>query len=351
MQVRPLSVLGHPDFSEYVVHFTERDGGSLAPFAVQQLPPSEKFASILTGRIIQSFPVFGFSDPAVCLSECTARGVQHLIAGGRYGPFGVAFRKQFIFDVGGSPALYVRGDQWCAVRDWPIDLRAKAVRYWPGAVGESLPRHLEARSEWLGEREWRVVPSTGALAFDYSDVAFVIVSAPDWLDQLACRLGGEQGVAVRSLPRVVINAEGTVIERWPSDLNAFAAIEDEVMPDSADDLFDTDWRRETMLDARSQEQATRLLDALDSEELARRSDPDLIASRRRSLRPKDALETPEPDLCPVCGTKALEVEGFDQFGGNIGPGTCTVCGYYRSPFIADQEAISEHVDWLMGDGT
>jgi hypothetical protein len=239
------------------------------------------------------------------------------------------------------------------VEDWPPDLRAKAVRYWPGAKapGCALPRHLAAPSEWLGEREWRVVPSSGALKFTYDDVAFLIVPTMRWVDALADQLSDERSRQVRALKFVVLSEEGTVIARRPVDLDAFSLIEDEVPADSAQELFDTDWRRETLLDTRSQEQAQRVLEAIGEEELARRSDPDRIADLLRPVRAKYALDTPEPDICPVCEVKALAVEGFDQLGGNLGPGTCLVCGYYRSEFISDQEAITVHAEMLIGDVT
>lgn len=349
MQVRPLSVLAHPDFSDFLVHFTGRGGATRAPLRIQRLSAGERLASILTERRVRAFKVFGFDDEAVCLSESTARGVQHLIKEGRYGPHGIVFEKQFVFDNHGSPALYVRGDEWASVAEWPVELRAKAVRYWPGAVGESLPRHLEARSEWVGEREWRVVRPSGALRFTYEDVAFLIVPSSSWVEKFASTMQGEQAQAVLALPFVVIERDGVVTARRPDNLDAFAMVADDAPAESAQDMFDTDWRRETLLDERSQSQAQRLLDAIGGEEYARRSDSDLIAAQLRPARAKYALDTPEPDECPVCGVKALAVETFDQWGGNLGPGTCLICGYYRSEFIADQAAIDEHIAQFMSD--
>lgn len=131
---------------------------------------------LLDGRIL-AFPPFGASTPVVCFTECTRAGIQTLMAEGRYTPSGLAFAKDFAEDAG--PALYVRGDEWDQVNRMPAELRARAVRFWPGATstkGLPLPWYVTQKSEWLHEREWRA-PGAGApphFAFEWGDVAFVI---------------------------------------------------------------------------------------------------------------------------------------------------------------------------------
>ncbi len=63
----------------------------------------------------------------------------------------------------------------------PEPLRARAVRFWPGAIadqqGEDLGAHLTSESEWLHEREWRVAAD---LVFGWDDVEFLIVPDISW---------------------------------------------------------------------------------------------------------------------------------------------------------------------------
>jgi hypothetical protein len=169
---------------------------------------------------ILAFPPFGSSDPVVCFTECTRPGIQTLMAEQRYSPCGIAFSKDFIFQKGGGPALYVRGDEWDAVDQLPAGLRARAVRLWPGATSDSdlpLPWYVTRVSEWLHEREWRIAGegSPLGLPFTWSDVAFVIAPDPKWADRIAGFVGSfapEYEPYFRSVPVVVVSSDGSVID-------------------------------------------------------------------------------------------------------------------------------------------
>ncbi len=202
MRVRPLSPLRHPDFNEVVVHLTGRTGGEAD--AERRL-----LRVISSGQVLATTP-YGSDLGAACFTESTAQGVSWLIAQQHFAPFGIAFTKSFLFANGGAPAIVVRGDEWKHVRDLPPELRARAVRLWPGATaepGEQLPPHLLTRSEWLIEREWRVPADAGspALTFDTEDIAFLVVPDPDWIHG-----------TVRSLTKAGHRATGTRLAsvRW-----------------------------------------------------------------------------------------------------------------------------------------
>jgi hypothetical protein len=178
VRVRPLSPIRHPDFNEVVVHFTgRRSNGDEA---------SRRLLRVVgTGTILATIP-YGNDLGAACFTESTARGVSWLIAEKHFVPYGVAFTKTFLFERGGAPAIVVRGDEWTYVRNLPPALRARAIRLWPGAAavpGEWLPPHLQTRSEWLGEREWRVPADAGsaAVTFGTDDIAFLVVPDADWI--------------------------------------------------------------------------------------------------------------------------------------------------------------------------
>ena len=133
-----------------------------------------------------------------------------------YEPCGVGFSKQFVFNNGGGPALYVRGDEWAtATETLPPPLRRRLVRFWPGAMpdgGEVLPAHLSGESEWLHEREWRV---PGDLHFGWADVDFLIVPHPKWQSFYASWIedwaGEEYAYVFARIPAAVVNESGQVL--------------------------------------------------------------------------------------------------------------------------------------------
>jgi len=222
MQIAPLRRYNHPDISDHVVHFTGRSGadGPGVPDEIANLKDWERLAQILVDERILAFPPFGSDDPVVCFTECTRAGIQTLMAESRYSPCGIAFTKDFLFRKGGGPALYIRGDEWGSVAGMPAELRARAVRLWPGATsthGLPLPWYVTRPSEWLHEREWRIVGdgSPAGLRFTWADVAFVIAPHPRWADFVAGFIGlfaPEYEPHFRSLPVVVVSSDGTVID-------------------------------------------------------------------------------------------------------------------------------------------
>lgn len=172
-----------------------------------------------SGTILASVP-YGNDLGAACFTESTVRGVSWLIAEQHFVPFGIAFTKTFLFANGGAPAITIRGDEWKHVNQLPAELRARAIRLWPGAVpdqGEWLPSHLQSRSEWLGEREWRVPAEAGtpALTFETSDIAFLVVPDPEWIRtnvRLLVKAGGkEAGRRLASVRWIALSATGEVL--------------------------------------------------------------------------------------------------------------------------------------------
>jgi hypothetical protein len=188
VQIRPLWSPPQPDLSQEVIHLTGRCGPHHAalPVEISEMTAVERLASILRQQHIQAFPAFGIGVdvPVVCFSEATLKGIHYLVdgAGGapRYEPYGIAFTKQTVFEHGGGPALYVRGDEWDLVSQLPAALRGRATRYWPGAdpdPGEGpLQPALRTMSLWTHEREWRIVGSEG-FCFTWDQIAYVL--APD----------------------------------------------------------------------------------------------------------------------------------------------------------------------------
>jgi hypothetical protein len=178
MRVRTLTPVRHPDFNDVVVHFTGRRCPSEEA--------SQRLVQVVSSGTVMAAIPYGSDLGAACFTESTARGVSWLIIQQHFLPYGIAFTKSFLFAHGGAPAIVVRGDEWHHVRGLPSELRARAVRLWPGATaepGEWLAAHLQTRSEWLGEREWRVPADAGtaAITFGTDDIAFLVVPDPDWV--------------------------------------------------------------------------------------------------------------------------------------------------------------------------
>jgi hypothetical protein len=226
VRVHPLRTYNLPDIGDHLVHFTGRTGGRFGvPEDIRDLDAPGRLAQILYQGRIRAVPTFGTGGrPIVAFTESSQASVLRLISEGRYTPWGIGFSKQPIFDQGGGPVLYVRGDEWnAATAALPDPLRARLVRFWPGAtwdVGDpplldgamQLPDALANPSEWLHEREWRV---PNDVVFGWGDVKFLIVPSPDWAaleaQQYGLAYGDEYAQHFAAIPLVAIDATGQLL--------------------------------------------------------------------------------------------------------------------------------------------
>jgi hypothetical protein len=215
MRVRRLQQLSHPDFNDLVVHFTGRDGRSNCSPNIVAMSPRQRLLRIVVERRLLAFPMFGVNARAVCFTESTTAGNQWLVRKRRYPPYGIAFKKQAVFERGGGPAFYVRGDEWDAVTAWPEALKARATRFWPGADptdGELLAHHLESRSEWIIEREWRALPNVrGFWRFDLADAEFLIVGDDELLNDAVATAHPTLQAEIANLPYLVMDTAGEIV--------------------------------------------------------------------------------------------------------------------------------------------
>ena len=216
MRILPLRIYDTPDVGDYVIHFTGRNGSRInVASRIEALAAQERLLHILVDGVIRGFETFGADGPVVCLTESTKEALRKLIAEGRYEPCGIGFSKQLVFDGGGGPALYVRGDEWQAAADaLAHPLRSRIVRFWPGARAdgdETLSHHLRTPSEWLHEREWRV---PGDFRFRWTDVKFLVVPHVRWQEfytrWIETWAGSEYGAVFANIPAVVIDDAGNV---------------------------------------------------------------------------------------------------------------------------------------------
>jgi hypothetical protein len=169
------------DYSPLVVHFTkgpqkrmvlqEQISRTNPLFVYRQTSARDRLINILKMRVIYASPMpfLPTEQRAVCFTECIWEGLTSLADS--YSPYGIVFSKRLIFDAGGGPALYLRGDLLQAFGgDIPEQLHAFIAPFDPD--GKNVKSGV--RLDWLHEREWRLGE---ALKFDYADITHVLVES------------------------------------------------------------------------------------------------------------------------------------------------------------------------------
>lgn len=153
-----------PDHSDSVVHFT---GGDSMEQALDTLA-----TILLESRLLGGTGYIRGPYRCVCFTEAPLGALIGRLNPGRahvrYKPFGVMFRKEWLFDHGGRHVIYGPSSEF---DDLPEKFKFRHVRYDPAA---------DVDFSW--EREWRI--ETDELQFGHQDVVAVV---PDrlWADQLA----------------------------------------------------------------------------------------------------------------------------------------------------------------------
>ena len=182
-----------PDYSPFVVHFT-RDRSLTVNWQVdndhplyehKQASALERLANILRESTVYASPIpFVEEHPnAVCLSECVWPAIADLSE--QYSPYGLAFNKRVLFNRGGGPALYVRGDMLREVgTEIPVEIRPLISPFDPDAVlKEGRPL------DWIHEREWRLPCD---LRFVDAEVEYVIVDSVADVHELISTFGTDR---------------------------------------------------------------------------------------------------------------------------------------------------------------
>jgi hypothetical protein len=136
----------HPDLSRVLVHFCgrPRQPGVDVPAYIASMTPQSRLENILWEQGLQMFVTFSGGDPAACLSEVTEAGLRYMIQTRGYAPWGLMFERESVFNAGGGPVWHVRTEQHEQLKQLAPLLRSWAVRLGDG-------------SDWLEEREWRIV--------------------------------------------------------------------------------------------------------------------------------------------------------------------------------------------------
>jgi hypothetical protein len=209
---------GRPDLSPYVVHLTRNYPVGGPPPSFKVTPARDNLINILTTQIIEARNPYGIavarlnkigcwgpdfmnSQRVACFSETPLEHLDHHIQPGswrryQFQPYGVAFTREDLLHVGGSPVGYVNqfpgnGFKW-KVHDWNalidaaalIDGKPDPIKWQSSAVAQLTP-FQESMGAWYNkysagqkakdfswEREWRF---HGNFSFHLTQVEAVIV--------------------------------------------------------------------------------------------------------------------------------------------------------------------------------
>lgn len=166
------------DYSPLVAHFTkghrmvqEAQIGEDSPlFAHRGASARDRLMSILLNRTIYASPMpfLPSQCQAVCFTECIWEGLTRLA--NSYSSYGVVFSKRLVFEAGGGPAIYLRGDLLHTYgQQIPQEIHSFIAPFDPEAR-----LNPGTRLDWLHEREWRL-PTT--FRFEFADIEYVIVES------------------------------------------------------------------------------------------------------------------------------------------------------------------------------
>jgi hypothetical protein len=213
------------DFSMYLVHFS-KDGppisASRAPAEtndIVSLSARDRLLRILEERRVRATRMPWTNKRAICLTECTWASLFAHAA--HYSPYGVGFRKEFIFAAGGAPAIYMppalleRQKAHVGEQSEPFDeqlfsfLTPFAPTYMPSLYRETHWPNKKS-IDFSHEREWRVPHD---LHFDLQKVCFVIVESHEDLARIPIEIrdavGKENWLVMTNWQRVE--------EFWPTN--------------------------------------------------------------------------------------------------------------------------------------
>jgi hypothetical protein len=144
------------DISDYVIHFTK------------STEEADALTILLTivgeGRLAGSNGKIKGGYQCVCFTEAplpaVAGGLVNANSFSRYSPFGLMFRKSWVYERGARPVIYQPDQEYSSL---PEELRWRHVRYEPNGTPPI---------DFTWEREWRL--HSDELLFSPSDAVLVV---------------------------------------------------------------------------------------------------------------------------------------------------------------------------------
>jgi hypothetical protein len=154
-------------------------------FGFKNASAMNRLMNILETKTIypSPMPFLPRSPKAVCFTECIWDALISLAE--VYSPYGLVFSKRLIFDKGGGPALYVRGDLLKELGETvPLNIEPFIEPFDPKAVlKQGVP------IDYLHEREWRL---TSQFTFEYSDLEYVLVESIEEANSVVHKIGSHR---------------------------------------------------------------------------------------------------------------------------------------------------------------
>ena len=136
------------------------------------MEPKQRLENILWSENLLGFPPFGaeHDQPMVCFSESPPDHLLWLLSTRGWPAWGLIFRRQYIYDIGGGPVWHTRTAAWHALER---EQRRWAVRF------DTTPGF---ESDWLFEREWRVPVDAESpeIQVTTDNLVGVLIGDPDW---------------------------------------------------------------------------------------------------------------------------------------------------------------------------
>lgn len=211
--------MNRPDFSMHLAHFTkdgqfchEAQNEEVAPF--QQMNAKQRLESILQQKKIYTTNMPWTGLPCVCFTECPWSSL--LAHTEKYSPYGIGFSKEFIFNKGGAPALYMRVNIFEKLRKKPVKSKEETemwtfVTPFSPKYGNKYTRSLlKTWVDFSQEREWR---TPNALEFNYSDIEFIVLKSIEDYDTLS---GDIRNSLKEAKVKIIIMDNYRMIEElWP----------------------------------------------------------------------------------------------------------------------------------------
>ncbi|MYD51464.1 MAG: hypothetical protein F4W93_08270 [Dehalococcoidia bacterium] len=203
------------DYSPFLIHLTRDTGKGHGKITGESLiRPShdlfqftestafDKLQAILETKSIKAAPQPDLPNKpeAACFSETVWGSIRTLT--GNFSSYGIGFNKKVIFDRGGGPVLYTRGD---IVQDLSLSIPPQLEPF--VKPFDPLGQWLE-ESNFLYEREWRV-PRT--LQFEFEDIQFILVDSYKDASEIIRRFGSDNIPDDRV---IVMESHRRVMDTW-----------------------------------------------------------------------------------------------------------------------------------------
>jgi hypothetical protein len=169
----------HPELSQWLTHFVDRGQGErgendCVPLRIRNMSAPGRLAAILWDGYLRAYRTFSQGDPAACFSETTKAGLQFLLEKRRYKPWALVVQRNSALTAGAGPVWYARTPEYKKLQKLNP---SPSLRQW--AV------ELKPASDWLHEREWRIIPDPNgkppsAVPLSKLKLVALIVGDPEW---------------------------------------------------------------------------------------------------------------------------------------------------------------------------